>query len=69
MDKKIKEFEIQLVDLINNAEIPAGAAYYILKDVLIKVQNVYQDNIMIDEQNQDQQKKENQEQQGNKKEE
>ncbi len=52
MDKKIKDFEIQLVDLVNNAEIPAGAAYYILKDVLIKVQNVFQNNAMVDEQQQ-----------------
>lgn len=52
MDKKIKEFEIQLIDLINSAEIPAGAAYYILKDILIKVQNVFQTNAIIDEQQQ-----------------
>ncbi len=52
MDKGIKEFDMELVDLINSAEIPAGAAYYILKDVLIKVQNVFQTNAIIDEQQQ-----------------
>lgn len=67
MDKKIKEFEIELVNLVNNADIPAGAAYYILKDVLIKVQNVFQNNIILEEQ-QEQQKKQQEQQQEEKKE-
>ena len=62
MDKKIKDFENQLVDLINNTEIPAGAAYYVLKDILTKVQNVFQNNAILDEQQEQQQKEEKAEQ-------
>lgn len=58
MDRKIKEFENQLIELINNAEIPAGAAYYILKDVLNKVQNVFQNNVIADQLQQQQQEEE-----------
>lgn len=41
MDIYIKTFEQQLIQLINNTNLPAGVVYYILKDITKQVEEIY----------------------------
>ena len=41
-------FRQQLVELLNNSQLPVGVAYYIMKDVLIEVEKLYQQAINED---------------------
>lgn len=41
-------FRQRLVELLNNSQLPVGVAYYIMKDVLIEVEKLYQQAINED---------------------
>lgn len=38
-----KQFELQLLQLINNCHLPIAGAYYVLKSVLSELKDVYTD--------------------------
>lgn len=40
-NQQYKNFETQLLDLVNNSNLPIAGAYYILKAVLLQVENLY----------------------------
>lgn len=51
---KAEKYRKELYQVINNSELPVSLAYYILKDIIKELENIYQQNIvqqMADEEN------------------
>ena len=47
----IEYFHKQLIELINSSGLPVGIVYYILKDALVEVKNLYNDCLLTESQN------------------
>lgn len=37
----LRDFRIKIADIINNSQLPIDAVYYTLKDVMIEIENLY----------------------------
>lgn len=49
---KLNSLKINIINMIKNSEIPVGAIYYMLKDLLSNVEDIYKQSIEIEKQTQ-----------------
>lgn len=47
---KLNNLKINLINTINNADVPVGAVYYLLKDLLIETSESYQQALSTEKQ-------------------
>lgn len=49
---KLNGLKINIINMIKGSEIPIGAIYYMLKDLLSNVEDIYKQSIEIEKQTQ-----------------
>ena len=62
MNIQINQFYNDMMDIIIKSELPAGVIYFVVKDLLLKIEAAYQQDIIIQQyqtQNNNEEKEEN----------
>ena len=49
---KLNSLKFNIINMIKSSEIPVGAIYYMLKDLLSNVEDIYKQSIEIEKQTQ-----------------
>lgn len=47
---QLKEFRDEISNVINNAQLPIDAVYYVMKDIMIELETVYYNEIALEKQ-------------------